>query len=210
MRRSVGVPHGPGPGGYKSKYRNTLTVPALCSRSKSTESCSSIGSSSGYQAGSSRSGTNSPMSPDSGFKKWYLDTPPDSPKDGSDPSPFNRTSSTHRPLGFNVPRQSSLSSSSSLSPVKTGSSPHSASDSCGHITPGHPAYGHSTYAYPISGKSSSGHQTSGHPASHTSASTHDIVSQSPPSSNWQKEHWSHWEKITKQQSVEQKEQETLV
>jgi hypothetical protein len=45
-----------------------------------------------------------------------------------------------------------------------------------------------------------------HPASR---STH-IIKPGPASPSWQKERWTHWEKLTKQHSVERKEQETLV
>lgn len=83
--------------------RHMLTVPGT--RTKDADSMSSL--SSGYYPGSSRSGTASPAPPDphQGHKSWYLETPPDSPRHPvSDcskepsPSPFQRTSSTHRPL----------------------------------------------------------------------------------------------------------------
>ena len=90
--------------------QHTLTVPGI--KTKDADSMSSL--SSGYYPGSSRSGTNSPSTPDAlqGHKSWYLETPPDSPhtkqppggeftKEAS-PSPFHRTSSTHRPLGVSV------------------------------------------------------------------------------------------------------------
>lgn len=99
----------------RSQTSHMLTVPSSSTHNRNRDSNSSL--SSGYMAGSSRSGTNSPSPPSQG-SKWYLETPPESPSQGgvdpkgrdireSSPSPFQRTSSTHRPLGINVHSNSS-------------------------------------------------------------------------------------------------------
>ena len=112
---------------------NMLTVPQShsCRASANRESTSSL--SSGYCAGSSRSGTNSPTTPDvtshsTAKEKWYLDSPPRSPRMGGHFPPLSPqdvgqqggrtggdrlseecapgfqggTSSTQRPLGVHL------------------------------------------------------------------------------------------------------------
>jgi hypothetical protein len=91
--------------------KNMLTVPGM--RTKDADSLSSL--SSGYYPGSSRSNTASPATPEphAAHKSWYLETPPDSPRN-SCPSPFQRTSSTHRPLSMqNKPADEPKGTSSS-------------------------------------------------------------------------------------------------
>ena len=113
-----------------SLNKHTLTVPPTV-YSKQRHSASS--SSSGYYAGSSRSGTNSPIEKSSPVvAAWFLDSPPASP--AQRPSPLNstptsqdegagvgvwggdrhKTSSLHRPLHL-----AASSSESSLSPADT-------------------------------------------------------------------------------------------
>lgn len=200
-RRSAGIPHGPGPGGTShrssrnaskhasapvlghSPTRHSLNVPAAM-RTKSTESNSSL--SSGYYAGSSRSGTNSPVTPDvsqhensamSAREKWYLENPLESSEGVA--QCFQRTSSTHRPLGFNVPSGNSSSSTSLSSP---------------QITALHP-----------SPRPRSSRQHSQPPSSRHSQPL--LGDQAP---HCQQEHWQRWERIAKEHGEEFHEQETLV
>ena len=125
VRRSLGVPHGPGLG-RPTAHRNTLMVPSGHTSGRTRDSGdnkSNSSLSSGYYAGSSRSGTNSPATPDMPLTsyggnsgKWYMETPPESPQ-GTKPNPsfvftkdsvpgnFQRTSSLQRPLDISMPRQ---------------------------------------------------------------------------------------------------------
>ena len=202
--------HDPGSAGHDPQSSGLLTIPSR--RTNRNSGSDSLSSASSFYP-SSRSTSHSPTSPDSSYATQWSDS-------SSQQSPERATidvatSSTQRPLAIgsrnikhaSIRRQSQDETGYHLDrtgykPDQTGHDPgRTGYETTRAYNPDKTGYNPDRTGYALVGSSDSYGQH------HHQQEQHH---QEQPLPQWQSERWKHWQHITKQQSEETQEQQTLV